>query len=794
MKKHLFLSVLITCLVLASDAQTYLINNGGTHYTCSGTMYDSGGAGANYSNNESDTITICANPGNRLKVLFSAVDIHSSDKLVVYYGSSPTGTPATSTPSTGLVINSSCDCMTFVFNSDGSTTRAGWTMQIACDPPTTVSNNLIYYPNVPPLDGTCLTGQTNVNANVTRPAFGCFSGLRPVFYDVTPDAGNNTLEVTMQNSTFGDGQVQYILYYGECPNYVPVSAQCGPVGDTYTWTNLTEDHYILGVSTTTAANQGTFDLCVTQSWVDICGDYVCGPTEDCSTCAQDCGLCPEAIGGPYFHPVVGLAGFLTGRCMVNTCTGRYYDDGGSGATYSNNVTNISRTFCPDQPLKAIRAQVNVLDLEYLGGSCIDGLFVYNGPSDLSPNIWTGCGKSSIPNIVTASGVYGIGVFTSTHVSGCLTFKFRSNASNPVYWEGWDISLSCIDFPSGPEDTHNNDCTNAIAICDDYTVASEVWGPGLHSDACQGGCIVSENYADWFWFRMATGGTLELEVNPVGNSNNDFSLFKADDCDSLGAPVRCSSAKMSPPGKTGLRDGELDVSEGYNGDQWVAKINVLAGETYYIMVNETHKINPNTYHLDWTLTNGATFDCTILSLPVNLLDFNAECGEHSTTVSWSTASEHNNSYFTLERSFNGLNFYPVTTIQGAGFSNNLLKYFYEDMRYTNTVYYRLKQTDYDGKTTTSEVISATCGDDRQFNLTIGDNSDDGFIEIIHDAVLDIQYLLTIIDAQGRCIYSEQYTSSSQLISKKVETQSFASGIYFVNISSTVNNHSKKIMLK
>ena len=102
-KRSLLFVLLSLAIPIFLLSQTYLISDGGTHYTCSGTMYDSGGAGANYGNNESDTITICATPGNRLKVMFSSVDIHNSDKLVVWYGSSPTGTPATSNPTTVLL-------------------------------------------------------------------------------------------------------------------------------------------------------------------------------------------------------------------------------------------------------------------------------------------------------------------------------------------------------------------------------------------------------------------------------------------------------------------------------------------------------------------------------------------------------------------------------------------------------------------------------------------------------------------------------------------------------------------
>lgn len=443
---------------------------------------------------------------------------------------------------------------------------------------------------------------------------------------------------------------------------------------------------------------------------------------------------------------------------------------------------------------AVQATINSMQIEYQSApaGCVDHLWVQNGPTQNSPTIWSGCGNTSVPQIYNTAGLYNGGVFTSTHSSGCLTFKFSSDASNAGYWEGWDITLSCVPFAGGSIDTYNNDCSIAIPVCDDVTVSSEVWGPGLESEGC-GGCVTSENFTEWYWMRVATSGTIEFSINPVGNSDMDFALYLANDCGSLGAPVRCSYAAYNAPDKTGIVNTAGDLSEDVSGDQWVAELDITAGQVIYLMVNEWNKLNPNSYSLDWTLTNGASFDCSIV-LPIDLVYLKAGCLEHSTRVTWETASELNNDYFTLERSFNGLNFEVVTIIDGAGTSNELKKYIFEDILYPSTVYYRLKQTDFNGESSTSEIISVTCDEDRQFNLTVGDNSTEGYIEIIHDAVVNTSYLLTFTDAQGKTIYSKHYTASSEVINKKIESNLFAPGIYFINITSSVNNHSQKILIK
>ena len=65
------------------------------------------------------------------------------------------------------------------------------------------------------------------------------------------------------------------------------------------------------------------------------------------------------------------------------------------------------------------------------------------------------------------------------------------------------------------------------------------------------------------------------------------------------------------------------------------------------------------------------------------------------IEWATASETNNDYFTLEKSENLEEWYLISIVNGAGNSNQLLKYQYIDKYERDKCYYRLLQTDYDG---------------------------------------------------------------------------------------------------
>jgi len=112
----------------------------------------------------------------------------------------------------------------------------------------------------------------------------------------------------------------------------------------------------------------------------------------------------------------------------------------------------------------------------------------------------------------------------------------------------------------------------------------------------------------------------------------------------------------------------------------------------------------------TVTVGGTCDdensgsfCDSGPLPVELLTFTANPNENSIILRWSTASELNNDYFTLEKSHNGRDFQVMGKVEGNGTKHTQTDYSYTDKNpFLGLSYYRLSQTDFDG---TSEVFPA-----------------------------------------------------------------------------------------
>lgn len=106
------------------------------------------------------------------------------------------------------------------------------------------------------------------------------------------------------------------------------------------------------------------------------------------------------------------------------------------------------------------------------------------------------------------------------------------------------------------------------------------------------------------------------------------------------------------------------------------------------------------------SSGSTCPSCTSVLPIELIEFNAVRSRQFVELTWETASEKNNNYFTIERSIDGASFAPIGTLTGAGNSSNKLSYKLIDSTpiEDKVSYYRLKQTDFDGTYTYSVIVS------------------------------------------------------------------------------------------
>ncbi|MDF3028958.1 MAG: hypothetical protein K0S23_3265, partial [Fluviicola sp.] len=119
-----------------------------------------------------------------------------------------------------------------------------------------------------------------------------------------------------------------------------------------------------------------------------------------------------------------------GTNTVSTCSGTFYDSGGSGSNYGYGQDR-TYTICPGVAGNKIR--VNFTSFATENGW--DYLYIYDGANTSAPSLGVYSGNSS-PGIVQA---------TLSNASGCLTFRFTSDGNFffPSTAAGWAGTISCI---------------------------------------------------------------------------------------------------------------------------------------------------------------------------------------------------------------------------------------------------------------------------------------------------------------------------------------------------------------
>jgi len=203
--------------------------------------------------------------------------------------------------------------------------------------------------------------------------------------------------------------------------------------------------------------------------------------------------------------------------------------------------------------------------------------------------------------------------------------------------------------------------------------------------------------------------------------------------------------------------------------------------------------------------GWGFDCIGITvtftapLPVKLLNFTAELiTKDGVYISWTTATEINNDYFTIEKSMDGIDINELNIVAGAGNSTNILNYFIADKNpYEGTSYYRLRQTDYDGKTETFPWVTINNTNVRDLSLDVIMNPTTR--ENIH---LNIsgqkgdEVLVVLRDFSGKEYCSKVITlnNSSNTLIAIDNYQSILPGIYIVVASCSNDLDTKKLIIR
>jgi hypothetical protein len=179
------------------------------------------------------------------------------------------------------------------------------------------------------------------------------------------------------------------------------------------------------------------------------------------------------------------------------------------------------------------------------------------------------------------------------------------------------------------------------------------------------------------------------------------------------------------------------------------------------------------------------------LPVELRLFEASCLDDVVQLTWITESETNNDYFTLYRSTDAKAYEMVTRITGQGNSNSTHEYIYADHQMPRgSMYYKLKQTDFDGETSWSEPVFVHCETGlNDYYITPNPFRNEIFIRFSMPTTQ--VHHIKVTNVLGQTVYEQTIPKGSLNVSIH-DLKPFKPGTYFLNISSRFAKDTHKIM--
>lgn len=470
-----------------------------------------------------------------------------------------------------------------------------------------------------------------------------------------------------------------------------------------------------------------------------------------------------------------------------------------GATYSNNAANGGTPTCatpgtPDVWYSFVAPLSGLITITTTAGTITDsGIQLYSSSDNTCTGTLTAltCDDNSGPGNMSQLNLCGL--------TGGNTYFLRLWRKST----GTGTFNICFYIPAIAAASTN--CAGAATVCSDVAISGNSSGAGTAElNVCNRGCLSVEHQSSWYYYTTPTAGNLDLSIVPSAPTDDyDFAIWgpfttTSIPCPPNGTPLRCSWAGVT--GTTGVSSTnnapQVDLTEGSGGNGWVQTIASNAGDTYILLI-DNFVSSSQPFTLNWSLTAGATLGCT--PLPIELLSFTAKRQNKKIHLKWSTASETNSDFFTVDKSQDGFTFEFVTTENGAGNSTSVKHYStFDHSPYEGVSYYRLKQTDFDGSYTYSSLVeveeeAVSSG----FSFDIYPNPTDGdVINIVVAAEKGEEVLVVLYDAIGRVTYSKVIIAENDgdnLHAIDMEGH-LPVGIYFVTATSENNILSKKLIIR
>lgn len=174
--------------------------------------------------------------------------------------------------------------------------------------------------------------------------------------------------------------------------------------------------------------------------------------------------------------------------------------------------------------------------------------------------------------------------------------------------------------------------------------------------------------------------------------------------------------------------------------------------------------------------------SVLPLPVELVSFNGIAFDDHNRLEWVTASETNNDYFDVERSDDGINFFSIGRVDGHGTTSMRNDYTFNDYSpIEGTNYYRLKQVDFNGSVSYSQIVTLEFHRGNMSVTNIKPNPTSGEVNFDFNSPSESSIHVVITDVTGRVVRDEyrEIKAGTTLINTMIDQT--GPGIYTLSVT-------------
>ena len=368
--------------------------------------------------------------------------------------------------------------------------------------------------------------------------------------------------------------------------------------------------------------------------------------------------------------------------------------------------------------------------------------------------------------------YNVGVLTNTISVPYFSYNSGTGVQFPLLIAGLSGSsvstaTAALQFSSKRSSTFSNGWNNSLYVPSDVTngMGGYIY-PSLTYTANNSAKVI-----DRFWVIDALGYSVSPSaiisfgyINAESNANGGNSISSTSNLQAMAYDLGATSwGNYTPSGINTVGATISTVSAVYLSKGLIGKV-----------------------FRSWTLVDNLSI------LPVTLLNFDGICNNGNMIINWSTASESNSNYFTLEKSYDGLSFSWLANVKAVGNSRQTNNYSYEDKNELGDTYYRLSEIDLNGSNEPFKIIFVKQCALKNENDTISLTTRNGGINLAVFSLNNQDIEIKLFEITGSKTYN-QFVSVTKGNNRFWIDPNVTSGIYLINIETASNKFTKKLII-